>query len=96
MRGPSPRHSAAMASQLGARGDIQHSAKELCENDTSHGPAFFYIPEKLFCDTETKTLWLFCDDEVNEDQNLCFDLDSKRLRGIGIFGRKIRGLEYQS
>jgi hypothetical protein len=94
MRGPSPRHSAAIASRLGVRGDIQHSAKELCESDTSHGSAFFYIPEKLFYDTKTRHFWLSCDDEVDEDQTLCFDLNAKHLRDIGLVGREIGGLGY--
>lgn len=91
-RSLSMKRSAAMSSQLVVSKDVQQSAKELCESDTSHGPDFVSVPERLFCDMGTKTLWLFC--EGDEDQKPCFDPETKQLRGVGIVGRDIRGLEY--
>ena len=84
--------SAAMASQLVISKDPQHSAKELCESDSSHGPHFVSVPEKLFCDMGTKTLWLFCEDD--EEQKLCFEPETKQLRGVSIVGRDTEGLGY--
>lgn len=81
-----------MTSQLVVSQDLQHSAKELCESDTSHGPDFLSVPGKLFCDMETKTLWLFCED--GEDEKSCFDPDTKQLRGVGIVGRDTETLGY--
>ena len=92
-RSLSMKRSAAMASQLVVSKDTQHSAKELCESDTSHGPDFVSVPEKLFCDMGTKTLWLFCEDD--EDQKPCFDPDTKQLRGLGLVGRDTEGLGYK-
>ncbi|KAL8865488.1 MAG: hypothetical protein Q9174_006859 [Haloplaca sp. 1 TL-2023] len=38
-----------------------HSAKELCEHDTSAGPDFVSMKEGLFCDMSEKKLWPLCD-----------------------------------
>ena len=91
-RSLSMKRNAAMASQLVVSTDVQHSAKELCESDSSHGPDFVSVPERLFCDMGTKTLWLFC--EEDEDQKPCFDPETKELRSIGIVGRDTQSLEY--
>ena len=91
-RSLSLKRSAAMASQLVVSNDAQHSAKELCESDSSHGPDFVSVPEKLFCDMGTKTLWLFCEDD--EDQKLCFNPDTKQLCNVGLAGRDTEGLGY--
>lgn len=86
------KRSAAMASQIVVSKDAQHSAKELCESATSHGPDFVSVPEKLFCDMGTKTLWLFC--ENDEDEKPCFDLDTKLIRGANIVGRDTASVGY--
>jgi hypothetical protein len=91
-RSLSMKRSAVMSSQLIVSKDVQHSAKELCESDTSHGPDFVSEPERLFCDMGTKTLWLLC--ESDEDQKPCFDPEAKQLRSVGIVGRDVESFEY--
>lgn len=91
-RGFSLKRSAAMASQLVVSKDVQHSAKELCKRDSSHGPDFVAMPERLFCEVGTKTLWLFC--ENDKDQKPCFAPETKQLRDVGIVGRDAEGLGY--
>lgn len=92
LRSMSLKRSEALTSQLVVSSDAQHSAKELCESDTSHGPDFVSVPEKLFCDMGTKTLWLFCEDD--EDEKPCFDPDTKQIRGVGVVGRDTESLGY--
>lgn len=91
-RRSSMKRSAAMLEQLVVSRDAQHSAKEVCESDSSHGPDFVSVPEKLFCDMGTKTLWLFCEDD--KDQGPCFDIDTKQLRGTSIVGRDVESTGY--
>jgi hypothetical protein len=50
------------------------------------------VPERLFCEVGTKTLWLFC--ENDKDQKPCFDPETKQLRDVGIVGRDAEGLGY--
>ena len=47
------RRSAAIARQLVVSKEVQHSARELCESETSHGSDFVSVPNKLFCDMGT-------------------------------------------
>ncbi|KAI9037483.1 uncharacterized protein KD926_000278 [Aspergillus affinis] len=54
----------------------QHSAKRLCQSDTSMGPDFAHTGEELFCDMEAKMLYAFC---TGNDKETCFDLDSQSL-----------------
>lgn len=53
-----------------------HSAKRLCQSDSSMGPDFAHTGEELFCDMDTKTLYAFCS---GHDTETCFDLDSQTL-----------------
>ncbi|KAI9157914.1 Ankyrin-3 [Paramyrothecium foliicola] len=62
-----------------------HSARKLCESETSYGPDTASIVEGLFCDMETKTLYPFCGEKTKET---CFDVDSKSL--LLANGSKIR------
>lgn len=52
-----------------------HSAKRLCESDTSMGPDFAHTGENLFCDMEAKVLYAFCTDGKTD----CFDLESQSI-----------------
>ncbi|KAA8642508.1 hypothetical protein EYZ11_011692 [Aspergillus tanneri] len=53
-----------------------HSAKRLCESHTSMGPDFAHIREGLFCDTEHKILYPFCNEKIT---NNCFDLETRSI-----------------
>ncbi|KAF3484343.1 uncharacterized protein GIQ15_03667 [Arthroderma uncinatum] len=55
-----------------------HSAKKLCMSDSSMGPDFVHIGEKLFCDMEAKALYVFCSDIKGENTD-CFDLESQTV-----------------
>ncbi|KAI0410605.1 hypothetical protein F5X98DRAFT_368690 [Xylaria grammica] len=55
----------------------EHSARELCESDTSRGPDTVSLDERLFCDMETKSLFPLCED--GGFNTFCFDLENKRL-----------------
>lgn len=39
-----------------------HSAKHLCESDTSAGPSLVSLPERTFCHMPGKVLYKFCED----------------------------------
>jgi hypothetical protein len=64
-----------------------HSARELCESETSYGPDTVSTVEGLFCDMETKTLYPVCEEGTNNN-DICFDVDSKHLRLSN--GEKVR------
>ena len=50
---------------------------DLCNSDTSLGPDFASLPNNMFCDMSTKTLWPLCGDPATED---CFDVDEKEMK----------------
>ena len=52
------------------------SAKELCESDSSDGPDFVSLHEKIFCDMNSKEAHPICDDK--EDSVDCFHLDHQK------------------
>lgn len=52
-----------------------HSARELCDNESSHGPDFFSMSEGVFCDMHTKTHWPLC--KGNETE--CYHWDTHSL-----------------
>ena len=65
-----------------------HSAKELCESETSKGYDFVSSTEHLYCDMDQKKLWPVCDDNTN---SACFDtVSSTVLPGRGLRGRDSR------
>ena len=55
-----------------------HSAKELCESQTSMGPDFVSTVEGLFCDMEVKEWWNLCSTNLTTG---CFDLSSQTMKG---------------
>ena len=62
-----------------------HSAKELCDNDSSAGPDFVSLDEQLFCDMETRKTWLLCSATKTDG---CFDHAASTMRaGKGLRGR---------
>lgn len=68
---------AAWASREIVLGDAEsHSAKRLCESETSIGPDFANTAEGLFCDMGSHTLYPFCEKRVTAD---CFDIEFRRL-----------------
>lgn len=57
-----------------------HSARQLCESQTSAGPDFVSLVEGLFCDMVEKTLWPVC--ASGQSQGSCFDLNEKTIRHL--------------
>ncbi|KAJ5794804.1 hypothetical protein N7457_001403 [Penicillium paradoxum] len=53
-----------------------HSAKRLCESNTSMGPDFAHTGESLFCDMKAKTLYAFCTEDGQTD---CFDMEAQAI-----------------
>lgn len=73
-----------------------HSAREVCQSETSVGPDFVSLHEGLFCDMTDKSLWSLCDERARHD--FCFDLDGKVLRMQGLEETdsrelKVRGMD---
>lgn len=64
------------AQQLVLSDSKWHSAKKLCESETSMGPDFVHESEGLFCDMGTKTLYDICSDKT---EGACFDVDTQTL-----------------
>ncbi|KAL9582773.1 MAG: hypothetical protein Q9212_003106 [Teloschistes hypoglaucus] len=62
-----------------------HSAKELCESETSRGFDFVSSTEHLFCDMTAKKIWPVCS---ATNSSACFDLKSSTMTpGKGLRGR---------
>lgn len=55
-----------------------HGAVELCESESSRGPSFVSMEEKVYCDMSTKTRYPLCSSTVT---SVCFDVDTKQLLG---------------
>lgn len=93
-RQPPPPHrrhtqrSLALRSKLVASTHEKHSAKTLCESETSHGPDFVSRKEGLFCDMETKKVWPVCDKEMEVEVE-CYDWGSHSL--VTMEGKEGRG-----
>ncbi|KAH8690713.1 hypothetical protein BGW36DRAFT_306760 [Talaromyces proteolyticus] len=71
-----PKRVSWAASRLVVSDSASHSAKRLCESETSMGPDFAHIDEQLFCDMGTKTLYSFCNNGKKTD---CFNMDTQKL-----------------
>ncbi|KAL5336717.1 hypothetical protein BJX70DRAFT_267110 [Aspergillus crustosus] len=57
--------------------ETHHSASKLCASETSVGPDFVHIAEKLFCDMDSHTTYPLCSETTNSTS--CFDLDAQKL-----------------
>ena len=44
----------------------KHSARKLCESETSYGPGLVSKSEGVFCDMGTKTQWPLCEEDGRE------------------------------
>lgn len=66
----------AAFSHLIASPHDRHSAKELCESESSHGPDFISSSEGIFCDMDTKTHWPLCDRTTEKE---CYHWDTHSL-----------------
>ncbi|KAL8781517.1 MAG: hypothetical protein Q9213_005966 [Squamulea squamosa] len=65
-----------------------HSARDLCESETSRGYDFVSSTEHLFCDMSAKKTWPVCDDTTT---SACFNLTSSTMApGKGLRGRDSR------
>ncbi|EEP78502.1 predicted protein [Uncinocarpus reesii 1704] len=81
------RRSKFMRDVLVVSGWPQHKAEELCKSETSVGPDFASLSDKLFCDMEHKELWPLCTNGTIT--NACFDVSTKTMRGGGIGARDL-------
>lgn len=72
---PCPHESHVVISDIDA-----HSAREVCDSESSHGPDFVSTTEGLFCDMCAHQLWKVCG---SPDATGCFDVDTQRLRAGG-------------
>ena len=68
---PSPEH-------LVVSGRPGHSAKELCESETSYGADFVSTVEGIYCDMEVKQAWPLCNATITTS---CFDMTSRSVLG---------------
>ena len=69
----------------------KHSAKALCESDTSHGPDFVSHRERIFCDMSTKMHWPLCA-EGDKVQSDCYHWGTHSL--VSGIGRRERGYSH--
>lgn len=60
-----------------------HSADKLCKSDTSMGPDFVHVAEKIFCDMENKIEYPLCGGSGTNSTSSCFDLESQSLMAGG-------------
>jgi len=67
-----------------------HSAKEVCESETSWGPDLVNPDEGYYCDMESKTLWEVCTE--GGEQTGCFDMETNRVKTVGTMRRGRRGV----
>jgi hypothetical protein len=66
-----------------------HSARELCQSDSSHGPDLVSTHEGWFCDMEKRHLHPVCRGDI---QTGCFDVDTNMMRlGTGNSKRDEQG-----
>ena len=72
----SRRSGLAAFSHLIASPHDRHSAQELCESGSSHGPDFVSSSEGIFCDMDAKTHWPLCD---RTTENECYHWDTHSL-----------------
>ena len=79
-RQPSKR-SPALRSKLVSSAHEKHSARALCESETSHGPDFLSRSEGLFCDMGSKRVWPVCG--TGEVEVGCYDLGNHSLVAKG-------------
>ncbi|KAH8901232.1 hypothetical protein GQ53DRAFT_4455 [Thozetella sp. PMI_491] len=68
-----------------------HSARSVCESDTSYGPDFVSLHDGMYCDMCERSLHPVCRPSIREG---CFDLVKKELRlGLsGLQGRKLQDM----
>ena len=66
----------------------KHSARELCEDENSHGPEFVSFAENAFCDMKTREVWPLCKEGEREGE--CYDVKTTSL----VTGKKLVKREY--
>ena len=76
-----------------------HTATELCDSATSHGPDFVSTKENFYCDMCTHQLWPLCSATINQ---ACFDMGTMTMRaGTGpqkrgsLTGREVPAKKYK-
>lgn len=68
---------------------VAHSAREVCDSETSMGPDFVSTKEGLYCDMCTHTLYDVCSGNATSG---CFHMNSQTLRsGINLHSRGVDG-----
>lgn len=68
----------------------RHSARDLCEDEYSHGPDFMSFSEGIFCDMGTKMHWPLCANGTKEDE--CYHGDTHSL----VLGEERQARNYSS
>jgi len=72
-----------------------HSAKEVCESETSWGPDMAAVQEGMYCDMCSRTVYSICGSAKSatpgaKNTGTCFDLKTKQLRVQGKVSRRER------
>ncbi|KAH7420218.1 hypothetical protein BKA64DRAFT_752830 [Cadophora sp. MPI-SDFR-AT-0126] len=67
-------------SRLIISSEPSHNVTELCESETSRGPDFVSLVERLYCNMDTREIKPLCSDDVDED---CFDFNGSQSRFDG-------------
>lgn len=60
-----------------------HSAKELCNSETSLGPDFVNLREGIFCDMGAKQIWPICNDDSGIT-HACFNYTNRTMHKAAI------------
>lgn len=55
----------------------EHSARELCNSESSHGPDMVSYEEGTFCDMDSRQVYELCTNEESVD---CFDAEEQVIR----------------
>ncbi|KAI1392685.1 uncharacterized protein F4822DRAFT_425888 [Hypoxylon trugodes] len=72
------------ANRLVISNTAKHSAQNLCDSETSHGPDFVNVSEGTFCRMSDKTVWPVCSAAKVDN---CFNTDSHQLVVNGVSAR---------
>ncbi|KAI1475702.1 hypothetical protein F4774DRAFT_396030 [Daldinia eschscholtzii] len=83
--GTIPSRPNSQANRLVVSNNVQHTATELCESETSYGPDFVDLKYGQFCRMSDKTLWPVCGSAQTVDN--CFNIDVQQLIVNGVSAR---------
>src|SRR5947209_20221937 len=66
-----------MGDRLVSSSNPRHSARELCQSDSSQGADFVSVTENLFYDMDAKEIWPLCFSSITCG---CFDLSTRAMQ----------------